>query len=383
MTEIPNNTHRSENDDLNSASSEETYSDLLTSLDDQEAQDLDPSPDREEIYALLPEDEDTSSIKMEVDYYFQVEPVELSKKIVMWDRFINEELLGNPSYAENPKYEKLRQHAKKQLMSLILQKLQEDPEYGSRENEPRPHILWEALDITSGAKGIFTPELVEALKTDQYEMLIGDEDSGRLPALLVREVLKLRSTEQGTQAPELYFVAGGKGIENRLEAIKKHFTEITGGKNVKALVISENIESGRSEMALLDCLREAGIDPDIASVSVLVRDFQPDNDYWPGDVRDQEEVDAARDVHNAARIEQLRDKFGDSKLFTKIDWEGVNTLYRQPQGTSKDPDQTEALSRRDDGDRGRELILLERALIKVFARQIYEEHFKKEAEESS
>lgn len=121
-------------------------------------------------------------------------------------------------------------------------------------------------------------KLVEMLKlaidNGEYDTLISDDTSARIPTLVLREVLSVRmrkqnpdlTSEQEREALKTYFVAGGKADENT-EAQKEFFNKIEP-KTKKALLVTEYIATGQSVRRLADLMDLAGIHCDIASATI-------------------------------------------------------------------------------------------------------------------
>lgn len=101
-------------------------------------------------------------------------------------------------------------------------------------------------------------QLRPELERGTYTLIIGDDDSGRVPAYMTWKAVKAMYAAQGMKAPELRFVAGGehtpvKGDESetsktqRKEAMVDHFAkmrELVGEKTNAALVVTDVVSYG-------------------------------------------------------------------------------------------------------------------------------------------
>lgn len=105
-------------------------------------------------------------------------------------------------------------------------------------------------------------------KVNEYDAIIGDDTSGRLPSLVLRSVINKKREDEKKKKIDIYFVAGGR---NMMEEREKNIDEFIGkkGESVKkALLVTEFISSGGSVARLAEILKNNGIDYDIAAVSV-------------------------------------------------------------------------------------------------------------------
>ncbi|MEK7463307.1 MAG: hypothetical protein AAB621_03040 [Patescibacteria group bacterium] len=116
--------------------------------------------------------------------------------------------------------------------------------------------------------------LIEKLKENidkgEYDMLIGDDASGRIPTLILRGIINSRKRElnpylkSSESEIKTRFVAGGqlRSTEQLISVIEKLKPEV---KN-KVLIVTEYISSGRSMEKLSSALKGLGIPFDIATL---------------------------------------------------------------------------------------------------------------------
>lgn len=120
-------------------------------------------------------------------------------------------------------------------------------------------------------------ELRHEINDGKYDTIIGEDVSGRIPALIFGRVIKNIYDLKNYPLPQsLFFAGSGGGLESKRETEEK-ITKIMEtvinsrkGKNAesKVLIVTEYIETGLSLQLLIDALERAGIDFDIATLYV-------------------------------------------------------------------------------------------------------------------
>ncbi len=120
-------------------------------------------------------------------------------------------------------------------------------------------------------------KLVEKLKPDidagTYDVIIGDDVSGRIPALALRSVFAERmrklhpnlSPEADRDMLKTYFVAGGR-ITSNTDALSDFFRKINPEVKRKALLVTEYIATGNSIARLGTLLENEHIPFDIVTI---------------------------------------------------------------------------------------------------------------------
>lgn len=131
-------------------------------------------------------------------------------------------------------------------------------------------------------------KIKDAIDGEEYDALIGDDASGRIPTLVLREVMRQRmekmhpdlEPEEKRKKLQTYFVAGGRrpgGIsreekeENKWlsEQLDKDladfFEKIKPDIKRRALFVTEHISTGESLAAISKLMEKAGIPFDIVS----------------------------------------------------------------------------------------------------------------------
>lgn len=136
------------------------------------------------------------------------------------------------------------------------------------------------LGVELGGDSIFTKKehgdsldalahLVVELKDQipHYDTILSDDASGRLIALLLREIIQKKRDGQKTEPLQTYFIAGGIRQERVIEKTNEFIAEHKE-KFGKTLLVTEYIETGESATLLIEALEKEGIDFDVATVSI-------------------------------------------------------------------------------------------------------------------
>lgn len=118
-------------------------------------------------------------------------------------------------------------------------------------------------------------KLAEGIRNNQWQILIGEDVSGRIPALFIYELIKRYNSSNNISPPQLFFLASGKNVvvegervaqenvEDLAEYVKAH-RELARGK--RALYITDVVHSGESLQKSAIALGVNGIHFDIASL---------------------------------------------------------------------------------------------------------------------
>jgi hypothetical protein len=164
--------------------------------------------------------------------------------------------------------------------------------------------------------------LIEKLKENidkaEYDMLIGDDASGRIPTLILRGIINERS---GGPEIRTRFVAGGQ-LRSSAE-LKDTIRKIKPEIEKKALIVTEYISSGKSMEQLSNILKELEISFDIAT---LKSEFDGEKSVL------QTLSDKLKDIGVSFGITDPRSRFGRDNI--KIP---ENSEFYYGQGTH-DPD---------------------------------------------
>lgn len=142
--------------------------------------------------------------------------------------------------------------------------------------------LEEIAELEAGLKNILGT-LRESIDNNNYGLIIGDDVSGRIPAIILKRVIDSVYEKKGLDAIPTRFIAGAKlwemSPQEKLEKeskidkyIQQSLLGLIQGKRV--LIVTEVIITGSSLEILCSKLRGVGIDFDIASIGFSVsKDF--------------------------------------------------------------------------------------------------------------
>lgn len=151
-----------------------------------------------------------------------------------------------------------------------MEKFELEPQIEKREPTPEYHFR-EIAEIEPAMTSLVM-QMKEKIDNGEYDTLISDDVGGRIPALILRRIIKERHPEQRL---ETYFIASGKLYfptpENRDKYLKlqEHLERITA-ETKKALVITQFIFTGKTVIRLAEALKRAGVENfDIAALDAM------------------------------------------------------------------------------------------------------------------
>ena len=126
-------------------------------------------------------------------------------------------------------------------------------------------------DMEPNLEGIIS-QLKEKIDSGYFELIIGDDASGRVPALILKKVFDKIYTEKGFEKPDLKFFAGAKGTlhKSRRDQNQKDITELAkqfGKPGAKTLLVTEYLKTGLGLQSMANALKDAGLDVEIATLS--------------------------------------------------------------------------------------------------------------------
>lgn len=156
------------------------------------------------------------------------------------------------------------------MPTLEAPKFEKKPEPEKAETEAKYHF--EEIAELEKPMISLAEQLKEAIDKGEYDALISDDAGGRIPTLIMREIMAGRmrkahpdfTPEQERESLKTYFVAGGQNNPNA-DVLKKFFKETKGKIKKKALLVTEFMFSGKSIYRLGVLLENAGINFDVAS----------------------------------------------------------------------------------------------------------------------
>lgn len=177
------------------------------------------------------------------------------------------------TFFTNEMIEKLAQDAKKQRQAEIDRpKIKSEKIYNQ-----------EIADLEEPINELIR-QLRYNLESGKYDLVIGEDASGRIPALIVKKVVDHIYKSHGHNQPQLKFIAGFQtnisyGLDNadfenldeseqndlkaKIETLKNDFS---GYKGTKALLVTDYIFQGKSSASIKSILQDIGVELDIATV---------------------------------------------------------------------------------------------------------------------
>jgi len=150
-----------------------------------------------------------------------------------------------------------------------------------KKSEPDIHFE-EVAELESPLKRIIE-KIRFRIETGEYGLIIGDDASGRIPALILGNFIRRISELKGLHGPNIVFIPGKISVEPRGSfwkriidsTYKKHnqefeeyMSEHAASKEKKVLIVTDTIQSGFSLMTLVSLLRNSGYEYDIATIGI-------------------------------------------------------------------------------------------------------------------
>lgn len=209
----------------------------------------------------------------------------------------------------------------------------------------------------------------------RWDSVLGDDVSGRIPALILWNVLRNAYAEQESAAPQAFFYAGGENIEQRRENLKEYVKRIKSKLGKRTLIVTEFVISGKSIKTLAEILREEGVDFDVATLYGY-SDVEPETEEQRGlDLYSEERQEAKR--KDLAKQLTLREenKLYDGYLSEYVPQKGGYEL-REYTGVEKNPDAHMPVSHKISADQ--ELVNLTREKAAQLSQKLYQKLFKAE-----
>lgn len=126
-------------------------------------------------------------------------------------------------------------------------------------------------------------QLLPELRKGSYQMIIGDDASGRLPTLLFGRVARSIAEEAGKAAPTVHFFAGSRfygtfhpAEDPRWKDKKDEMMRELRGLDAqrKVLLVTDMVETGASLLPLAEVLDTLHIQRDIAAISFFDQEKQ-------------------------------------------------------------------------------------------------------------
>jgi len=141
--------------------------------------------------------------------------------------------------------------------------------YGPDGQLERQEVLSEIRSVARHVK-ILLHQMREQVDRGEYQLLIGDDASGRISTLFFGRILENLYKEKGYQPPEVRFFAGSHWDDSEeLHQERVGRLKELVGKYRRALVVTDTIQSGQALFGITKALRELDIPYDIAAEGML------------------------------------------------------------------------------------------------------------------
>ncbi len=143
-------------------------------------------------------------------------------------------------------------------------------DYGMMPRIPDSDVAASDVEVSRAAEEVrdLLPYLAPGLRNGAYDVILGEDTSGRLPALLIYRVAQVAL---GAGAPPLVFLQSERGsgvpgpMRDRFERLAPALSGMAGGR---ALIVTDNLGHGGSVRNTLTLLAEAGIQADVVALSL-------------------------------------------------------------------------------------------------------------------
>ncbi|MBI2120590.1 MAG: hypothetical protein HYT94_03130, partial [Parcubacteria group bacterium] len=119
------------------------------------------------------------------------------------------------------------------------------------------------------------------IEAGEYQLIIGDDASGRIPALIMKKIIGAVYKEHKFPLPKTAFIAGSRDLEGWWEKnkkqkrisdyfgrMKKDIIRESNNSLLKALVVTEVIQTGKSLDPIIIALKKHKIDFDVVSAGL-------------------------------------------------------------------------------------------------------------------
>lgn len=174
-----------------------------------------------------------------------------------------------------------------------------------------PEVEQEAIRELKGPLESILLTLKADLQAGRYNLILGDDAAGRIPAIIAAHVVKKLCEKAEIAPPIVRFVAGSRRITNERETIAKREaleTYLSSVRNKlafdegkKVLIVTDVLQTGSGLLPLSDALRKIGWDADIAAVAVTGITNSGD----PVDVADIEQRLGRRIVYGSRGVPKI------------------------------------------------------------------------------
>ena len=162
----------------------------------------------------------------------------------------------------------------------FFEKEEQSEKFSALTEQDKEHVIRIVKSLDLPASHIID-ELHQEIRAGKYELIIGDDASGRIPALILGGVIRNINEAQGKPPPEIRFVAGSgqwseyEGRAEKEEKVSRYiarlfdsFNKKTGHKPKRVLVATDLIGYGTSLGPLITALQENTATFDVATMYI-------------------------------------------------------------------------------------------------------------------
>ena len=124
-------------------------------------------------------------------------------------------------------------------------------------------------------------KIKDRIDDGEYGLVIGDDVSGRIPALIIGNFIRKVAEQKGQEKPNIIFIPGKleqrklKDILSRIigkptqkEELEGHIIKFGANKDKRILIVTDTIQSGFSFKTLIDLLKRSGYNCDVATIGI-------------------------------------------------------------------------------------------------------------------
>jgi len=115
-------------------------------------------------------------------------------------------------------------------------------------------------------------QLTSAIRNHEYNLVIGDDASGRIPTLVIGGLMKEVYREDKANPPHILFLTGKSLLKKEEQADLDSYLHTIikqqgiNSENSKILLVTEYIEGGRHVANFIDAFKRVGLSCDVATL---------------------------------------------------------------------------------------------------------------------
>ncbi len=121
----------------------------------------------------------------------------------------------------------------------------------------------------AGSMAALLDQLREPVRNDEYGFIVGDDTSGRVPALILAKAINAYRTEHGLRKLPVVFIEGIK-LPHSSEQVKafaartRLLKDVPQGK--RALIVTERVGGGQNVRSIMERVNDLGFSSDVATL---------------------------------------------------------------------------------------------------------------------